>query len=105
MSKPLDIASYFHIANQIFDPTSGAKMNMDKLITGKDGAIWQKSLSNEFVQLTQGEGKSRSSAEKYMELTPSSSSPSTKSLKVQKSHILASFAIYNLSRRRSIGND
>ena len=39
-------------------------MNMDKLIPGKDGAIWQKSLSNEFAQLTQGVGKSRSSVEK-----------------------------------------
>ena len=38
-------------------------MNMDKLLTGQDGATWQKSISNEIDRLAQGVGKSISSAE------------------------------------------
>ena len=42
-----------HLANHIFDP-SGKKQTLDSLLQGPTKAIWQRSASNEFGRLAQG---------------------------------------------------
>lgn len=48
----------YHIGNHVYHDCTGVRQTANILLAGKDGAIWNKSLSNEFDRLSQGVKKS-----------------------------------------------